>query len=399
MQGPSSYETVARLTVVSGAPGTGVFIYNSAPGRGTLIAAAVGAAGTDPTGQNTVSPVLSVGQWSSITGLPGAQSMVDANGDLSVVGSDGVTRLKIWTGGDGIHHAGSVYWFNDFGAVIQVIDPVVRATFQYQDNGSAVQGGVIGAQVSAIVPVTDPVVGTNIFQPGVTIIDPVFGDNLLIQGDVVAFDQLGMTRKCFISSQDPSGGTNAPYLVIEGPEHTTASHPNIYILGATQDGTTHAAKIIYSVFSGGPPPGPTYQTNAFVEIQGTLSATGIDAIVSGATETWHSVAPSHAGMGGSINYKKMAQTGEVMVVLRTNAAAATTITSGDVIGTLPAGYRPGTDNEPLVTTYSPFGGITSLQPLNVNTAGQITWTGATVTTPAGGFSFIYSIPAQIPTDL
>lgn len=270
-----------QVIVTAGTGGSGVFIYKAAPARGTLIAAAVGAAGKDPTNLNTVSPVLAVGVWSPVTGLPGAQSMVDANGDLSVIGPDGVPRLQIYTGADGTHNAGAAYWRNDFGAVILLIDPVVRATIQYQDTASATQGQVIGAQVASTTTITDPVTGVTLF-PGITIIDPVFGDNIRIVGDVVLFDQLGMTRACQISSQDPGPAlTNAPFLAVEAPEHTTAKHAVHYLLGATQDGTTHPAKVVYAIASGNAP-NPTVNTNNYLEIQTQAGQPGIAVIMGSA---------------------------------------------------------------------------------------------------------------------
>ena len=82
----------ARVVIIFGTTG-GLFIYNGTPGRGTLILAAKGQAGTDPTGLNTVPAVFNVGVWDATTGILKQHFGIDPSGNLYLADAAGNTRI------------------------------------------------------------------------------------------------------------------------------------------------------------------------------------------------------------------------------------------------------------------------------------------------------------------
>lgn len=246
------------VVIRSGAPNTGLFVYNGNPAKGKLIAQIV-APGViqDPFG-NAVSAVLNIGIWSA-AGVLLQHFGIDQNGIVNIAGPDGVTRVMInnGTGGTGP----DIRFFNDFGAVILVVDPSRGGTFQYQDNNSAVQGVLIGAQVGK--NTTDPINGTAV-GAGITIIDPAFGDTLTAVGANISWGQVAFTAAAMDVAN--VGSTNqGPFRSIAAPEQTQTGHVVQRWYGTSPDGTRAAGTVISLTDP------PSRATPELVEIQGTAA--------------------------------------------------------------------------------------------------------------------------------
>lgn len=249
------------VTPQSGTP-TGLFVYNGSTAKGNLIAQIV-APGTvtDPVG-DTVNAVLNVGKWSP-AGAFLQHFGVDANGNVYVVDSTNTTRILIANGGNLVWAQAepAIVFYNSSGAVIQVVDPQRGGNFQYQDNNSAVQGVLIGAQVGK--NTTDPINGTGV-GAGITIIDPAFGDILTAVGANISWSQVPFT----VTAKDAAntGATNqGPFRSLAAPEQGQAGHVVQRWYGTSVDGTRAAGTVISTTDP------PTRTTPELLEVQGTAA--------------------------------------------------------------------------------------------------------------------------------
>lgn len=101
-------EIFPLLIVVSGAPNTGLFVYNGPPAKGSLVAAIVAPGTTsDPYG-NTVGAVANFGHW-SVTGALLQHFGVDLNGDTFLANASGLTVQH------GHSQDGSTWFYNSSG--------------------------------------------------------------------------------------------------------------------------------------------------------------------------------------------------------------------------------------------------------------------------------------------
>jgi hypothetical protein len=251
------------LIITSGSGFTGLFIYSPGPGKGNLIASFAAQAGTDPYG-NAYATGFNIGIWSAVTGSQAQHFGIDNQGRVYIVGPDGVTRVQINNGTAGV--GPDIRFFNDFGAVILVVDPNAGGVFQYQDLGSAAQGVLVGAFLSK--NAIDPVLGGSV-GAGINVIDPAFGDSLAVVGANVSFRQALFTSNA-IQTANTGAGATRPFFHAAAPEQGHAGHAVQRWYGTSADGTVAGG----SVISLTDPPVPVVP-GALLEVQGRLALTEI----------------------------------------------------------------------------------------------------------------------------
>ena len=258
-------QVIANVVIIEGTGvGIGLFLYNGIgqAGNPPVLAAVPPGVTADPFG-NPVNAVMNIGTFTA------AHIGWDANGNTYVSDTNGVTRVVV-TGGAGGIWAGApdpaIIFYNAFGATVLVVDPQRGGTFQYQDNNSNVQGGLIGAQVGK--NTTDPILG-NIVQAGVNIINPVFGDTTRVTGSIVTQNNLNWNNPSVLAA---SGGTPAgavgPSLNIQGPFQTGGDCINVAFFGDSPDGTILGGIVAARGAAHGQ---LTKATSAGLEIQGGQS--------------------------------------------------------------------------------------------------------------------------------
>ena len=165
-----------NITIRNGEIISGVFLlYSSAiPAKGNLVVAfAPIAAGVDAVG-NVYPQGFNFGVWDN-TGALKQHFGIDANGAVYIAGPDNVNRVIINNGSYGL--GPDIRLFNDFGAVIAVIDPVHAGFFLYNDLGSAVQGGLQIALANK--NTADPIIGGSV------------NTGLTVYGSAIAFGAAG----------------------------------------------------------------------------------------------------------------------------------------------------------------------------------------------------------------
>lgn len=89
-----------------------------------------------------------------------------------------------------------------------------------------------------------------------------------------------------------------------------------------------------------------------------------------------------AGWTGSINYFQLHESRLIMVNVNLSVAAGTAITVGEVINTLPVGYRP-TSRKQYACDASPNVAADFAAEIQIQTSGNITWTNPAFTVGAG----------------
>lgn len=378
---PWTNQAVTLIVLEEEATGfSGLFGYSPAPGTGNLIFSIAAAAGTDPYG-NTYPAGLNVGQQAS------AHADVDPTGNARVYGTDGVLRILTTNGtAPGLPADPAMYFYNDFGAVVLVVDPQSGGLFQYLDNGDATQGTLIGWQSSK--NSTDPVLGQAV-QAGVQLIDPVFGDFIRLAGAIMRIGIGVAFSNPVIIGPGQGSGAQGPVLKLCSPSQTTTGQMTVWLFGESPDGTVPAGQVIAP---GNTSSAITRDTSALLEVQGsgnfsgdltcqaTLEAgaatlasltvtgnetldgtlTAVGAIVAeasvaaqepggpaGTAETWHTITTGFpAGWSGRIDYRLLAEAGGlVMLNWAIKIASGTVVTSGEVLATLPSGYFFPTDNK------------------------------------------------------
>ena len=326
-----------NITIRNGVIISGVFLLYSAtpPAKGNLVLAfAPVAGGTDSVG-NVYPQGFNWGVWDA-TGTLKQHFGIDTSGRLYIVGPDGAIRIQINNGTAG---AGpDIRFFNDFGAVILVVDPNAGGTFQYQDKGSAVQGPLIGAQSGK--NTTDPINAT-VVGAGITLIDPVFADILTAVGANISLSQALFTANAIVTANTGSGATS-PFLSLAGPEQGHAGHAVLRVYGVSADGTVAQGVII----SGTDP--PVRHTGEVLEVQGNIAAALVKAVIGGTTEeTWHTVGAAGqpafaagfaAGSSAPRFQLEPINGGRVRLAGQVNLTANQL--SSATIFTLPAGYIP-----------------------------------------------------------
>jgi hypothetical protein len=159
--------------------------------------------------------------------------------------------------------ADAVTTYNAFGAVINCLSMLKAAFFQYFDNGSAVQGGLILSIASN--SGTDPV-GAAAYPAGLFGIDPVFGDSMSVVGANIGLSQVAYTRAADVLAHTASGVTTNPYLLVDAPEQTAAGHIQMLLQGFSPDGSSSPPQLLIGTVSGSAVLTPT--SSAGMEVQG-----------------------------------------------------------------------------------------------------------------------------------
>lgn len=220
---------------------------------GTIIAGAVD--GTTITGAKFVATGTS-GEILAYNGVPASGNLVLAVSP--VAGSDSF----------GNSYFAGVTTYNGFGAVVNLLSTDHAAFFQYQNLGSSSQGSMILSVASA--SGTDPVT-TASYSAGFQGIDPVFGDFMTSTGANI---HLGIgtviTRSGQVSIQQAPTSSQNPYIKVDAPEETTATHMQMLLQGASPDGTQLGQCLLGQV-SGSATLTPV--TNAMMEVQGQVTGT------------------------------------------------------------------------------------------------------------------------------
>lgn len=266
----------------------GIFLFNSLPpAPGNLVMAFAINGGS--IGGNTYPAGFNWGIWDN-TGTLKQHFGIDNHGVLYCVGPDGVIRIQINNGSFGI--GPDIRFFNDFGAVLEVVDPSRGGNFQYQDNNTATQGTLIGSQVGK--NTTDPVNGTT-QNAGINVIDPVFGDFLSIVGANILWGVASTFTKLAADGVGTGSTNQGPFRSLAGPEQTQTGHPVIRLYGKSPDGT-RGAGIVISLTDP-----PTRATDGITELQGDLALLG--------TATPAAPPSGYGKVSGDINGYPVAQTG------------------------------------------------------------------------------------------
>lgn len=242
----------------------GFFWYTPSQGRGNLVLAiAPGGGGIDPFG-DVYPQGTNFGIWSP-AGVLQEHFGIDTMGNLYIVGSDGKTRVLIANGslptGPNNNTDPAIWFFNDFGAVTMVVDPSAGGSFQYQDNGNATQGPLIGSQVGK--NTNDPV--SNQFQgAGINVADPVFGDALSIVGANINW-KLPPFSANGIDTINQGSGATGPYRHVSAPEQGHTGHAVQRWIGTSVDGTVPGGTVVSLTDP------PVRATAALAEFQGGLA--------------------------------------------------------------------------------------------------------------------------------
>lgn len=193
------------IVVVAGpGPGgvqKGVYVYSGTPGTGTLIESIVAANGTDGRG-NTV--------------YQGTATYAPSAGHSFVVD-------------------------------LLSTNPGALGFFQYNNPSGGAQGTLILSVAAA--SGLDPVTGAA-FPAGLFGLDPAFGDSLTAVGANIFLGQVPYTRPADVVARASGGPTLSPFLLVDGPEQTTANHIQMQLQGFSPDGVTAPPQLLVGVVSG-----------------------------------------------------------------------------------------------------------------------------------------------------
>ena len=247
------------LLITSSGGFTGLFEYSPAPGTGTLILSSTAANGTDPYGNQFF------------------------QGLATYAPSAGVAR------------------------VITLLSTANNALFEYATPSGGVQGQMILAVSSAAG--VDPVAGFN-YNAGVYGLDPV-GGNLTVAGPVITFGEISFTRSAQIKPVVGSGAT-PPYLQLDAPEQTHASHLQM-VMGGESPSAATAAQLLAGVVSGSGTltslTGSTIETQAGSATSSSLSGVqpslpasslGLDIRITGDTASRACLTSGFTGAGAGV---------------------------------------------------------------------------------------------------
>lgn len=288
MQGPGSLGVVSQV-IIGGGPNSGLFLYNGAPGFGNppvVYAIPPGGPTHDPYGNPIGSPIFAV------QGSPSSGSLnIDSNANIIVKSPSGIPEIYTSNGTTvppGISAAAASglpmeVFYNSFGAVLMVVCPDLGGLFQYNDTGSATQGGIIGIQSSK--NTHDPVF--NLAQtPGVTVVDPVFGDFMSIVGSAInigiASAFLNNAQLVIVGGGVPASAIGPSYL-IRSPAQTTTNRCLVQIFGESTDGTVSPGQVMGA--ASGASPTLVKNTNALLELQSSAAVSAALALVNGTNVT------------------------------------------------------------------------------------------------------------------
>lgn len=268
---PTNAGVGAARIVLDGIHGAILVYSNSPQGKGSLVYSLSFTNFTDPYG-NQVKRLMNLGVWDPTTGLMDAHLGVDGTGNMYLVDTNGATRMLMANGslptGPSSNTDPAIWFFNAFGAIVLVVDPNAGGTFQYQDLGSATQGGLIGAQMAKTGP--DPVQNRTI-NPGITIINPVFGDQTTVLGSIITQVNLNFNQS-FTST--PAGGTPSgaigPAQNFFGPWMTGLNNVILALFGESPDTTVDAGLLITKATAAQTQ--GVKKTNALLEVQGFIGA-------------------------------------------------------------------------------------------------------------------------------
>lgn len=226
---PSSNVVVAQIVIIGGGGVVrGLFVYNGTPGAGN-------------------SPILSIVP-PSVTKDPYGNAVASV--------------LEIQDGGVPVFQftdSGQFFTYNAHGAVVMALTN--QGFFQYQDLGSATQGGLI--LVIASNAGNDPVNSTP-YAAGMTGIDPAFGDSIVTVGANIDLNQVAFTAAGVVAAHTGSGAT-APFTLVNGPEQGVSGHVQMQISGTSPDGTVPSGLLVAQGVTGTNL--ATRSTSAPVEIQ------------------------------------------------------------------------------------------------------------------------------------
>lgn len=188
----------------------------------------------------------------------GGEFIYDSGGNLREAGVGATTTDPV----QGLTcPAGRSFW-NGHGAILLLISDSNDAIFQYFDNGSAVQGGLVAALATA--GGTDPVTGGT-YIAGSNNINPVFGNFSVAVGSTIKLGAASFTQVGTIDVQQGSGAVS-PAIVLWAPEQGQSGHLVMVMQGTSPDGTHLGQLLIGAVPTGFGVPTP--QTSGMVEIQG-----------------------------------------------------------------------------------------------------------------------------------
>lgn len=139
--------------------------------------------------------------------------------------------------------------------------------------------------------------------------------------------------------------------------------------------------------------GGTPITSDALEVNGGIAAiNGVDAVVGGIIETWHTISSGFpAGWSGNVEYRFLAESANLVAMqINLQAAAGTVITTGETIFVLPSGYHhSGSFSQAMAGTgvIGPGFTVFNYAPLQIDPGGNVNYQGNGVTVPAGDTFF------------
>jgi hypothetical protein len=334
-------EVIANVVIIKGTTG-GLFLYNGNPqlGNPPILAAVPPGVTLDPFG-NAVQAVLNIGTFTA------AHIGWDANGNTYVSDTNGITRIVVTGGAGGIWPGApdpAIIFYNAFGAIVLVVDPQRGGTFQYVDNNSNVQGGLIGAQTGK--NTNDPI-GGGALNAGVNIINPAFGDSTRVTGSIIVQNSLNWNTPYV---QTPTGGAPAgavgPAMEYFSPGVTAGPNFGIAALfGESPDTTIDAGLVLNKNITQSQ---PVKNTSALLETQGVQSSGVITPWTPGSLtvlETWHTLgALTLANLTLDIGRYRTLPDGDTEIDFAFHTTGATAAFFGNFANALPVAYRPTTQS-------------------------------------------------------
>ena len=275
------------------------------------------------------------------------------------------TGVSGWT----INKDGSVEFNNGIFRGTVTAGAFEGTDFEINTDGAFFYNGTpaLGNLVGSITPTAASGIDRfgNVYQGNIATYanDGSFGQ-MTNGGLIVAPNGIASGLHAAIFSIPGAGASGAPSLGINAPSNRNEAGHNsqalIVLQGESQDGTALAQVLIVKAQTGSAT--AAFQTNALLEVQGSITANQITAIVGGVAETWHN-APlkTHWGTASGFQQPQYRKNPDGTVSIRGRAEFTSNgtvgLTSGSVIFTLPTGYVPA---NPQGWACSCFGTINTL---------------------------------------
>lgn len=323
--GWSSQVVVANQVIIEGT-GDGLFLYNGVPGAGTLIGSIAAAAGSDPYG-NAFPKGFGVfaGGQIKVIGADGSYAVLDTLGNDPVIGAGTVTELllqprnailepgRAWTPAQILAEV-------DEGALVSA--PLLRILSPLDKNDN-----------TSVAAALNMYAHTSTQQGGFAFSTDTY-DFITATGNI-SFTAAGGIQV--------GNTTSAAFVATGAPTATTTS----YTAGVTGEGNSRWL-VDASGKTGWGPGSATRDTFLYRNAAGTLTVTkALFCEVSGLGETWNAMSLQNSwvnnGAGDSPASFRMVASPPFSVQIVGSIKSGTTAAGSTTIATLPAAYKPTTN--------------------------------------------------------